>query len=292
MAFLLRHVVQTAPDATPTHWAWLLHGILGSGQNLRTVARRLSAARPDWGFVLPDLRNHGESRGAPPPHTVAACAEDLFVLGAHLGIEPRTAIGHSFGGKVAMAWGAAAEARGQRVDRIWALDVPPRPPDLGLALQSEVARVVGHLRAVPQPLPRRDSIVELLVGSGFSAGLAQWMTTNLRPTDPDAPRPGFVWRFDLDGIEEMLRDYARTDAWPWLSSPTRRAQVDVVRAENSERWPEEELARFAAAPPTLRLHLLPNAGHWVHVDNPDGLHALLLREGLGTGDGSRGSSAS
>jgi esterase len=290
MPFLLNHVVQTAPGATPTHWAWLLHGILGSGQNLRTVARRLVAARPEWGFVLPDLRNHGDSRGAPPPHTVAACAEDLFVLAAKLGIQPRTAIGHSFGGKVAMAWGAEAEARGQVVDRIWALDVPPRPPDIALALQSEVVRVVQALRTVPLPLPRRDSIVELLTQAGFSAGLAQWMTTNLRPADP--PDAGFVWRFDLDGIEEMLQDYARTDAWPWLLSPSRRARVDVVRAERSERWPDEELARFAAAPPTLHLHLLPNAGHWVHVDNPDGLHALLLGEGLGADDATSGSAGS
>lgn len=277
MPYLLRHTVQTAPGATPTRWAWLLHGILGSGQNLRTVARRLVADDPTWGFVLPDLRNHGDSRDAPPPHTVLACAEDLFALADHLGMQPRTAIGHSFGGKVALVWGARAEARGLPVDRIWALDVPPGLPDLPLALQSEVVRVVAALRTVALPLPRRDSVVERLTALGFSAGLAQWMTTNLRP----APDGGFVWRFDLDGIEAMLEDYARTDAWPWLQSPERRARVDVVRAERSERWSDEELARFAAAPPTLRLHVLPNAGHWLHVDNPDGLHALLLRDGLG-----------
>lgn len=281
MSFLLHHMVQTAPAATPTRWAWLLHGMLGSGQNLRTVARRLVAEKPEWGFVLPDLRNHGESRGAPPPHTVGACVEDLFALATHLGIAPRTAIGHSFGGKVAMMWGAEAEARGQGVDRVWALDIPPGIPDVPVALQSEVARVVGALRTIPMPLPRRDSIVSALTQLGFTAGLAQWMTTNLRPADPLSPESGFVWRFNLDGIEEMLADYTRTDAWPWLSSPNRRARVDVVRAERSERWPDEELARFAAAPPALRLHVLPDSGHWVHVDNPDGLHTLLMREGIG-----------
>ncbi|MDP2307482.1 MAG: alpha/beta fold hydrolase [Pseudomonadota bacterium] len=296
MSFLLQHVIQTAPGAAPTRWAWLLHGILGSGQNLRTVARRLVAAKPDWGFVLPDLRNHGESRGAPPPHTVVACAEDLFALAAHLGIEPRSAIGHSFGGKVAMVWGARAEARGHHVERIWALDVPPGPPDIPLAAQSEVARVVLALRTVPMPLPRRDSVVELLTRAGFSAGLAQWMTTNVRPTEA-----GFVWRFDLVAIEEMMHDYARTDAWPWLLSRERRARVDVVRAERSERWPDAELERFGVTPQQtasetrperLHLHVLPNAGHWVHVDNPDGLHALLVEEGLGEGDGTGGSSNS
>lgn len=273
---ILRHVVQTAPGAAPTRWAWLLHGILGSGQNLRTVARRLVAADPSWGFVLPDLRNHGESHGFAPPHTVAACAEDLFDLAEHIGTHPRTAIGHSFGGKVALLWGAAAEARGEEVDRVWALDVPPGPPEMPLALHSEVVLVVQALRTVPMPLPRRESIVEILTERGFSPMLGQWMTTNLRGTDA-----GFVWRFDLDGVEAMLRDYAGVDAWPWLASPTRRARVDVVRAERSERWSDAELARFAAAPQDVRLHVLPDAGHWLHVDNLEGLLALLLREGLG-----------
>ncbi len=277
MPYLLHHVLQTAPGATPTRWAWLLHGMLGSGQNLRTVARRLTTADPTWGFVLPDLRNHGDSRGAPPPHTVAACAEDLFALADHLGVHPRTAIGHSFGGKVALLWGAAAEARGDTVDRVWVLDVAPGLPELPLALQSEVVRVVKALRTVPMPLPRRDSVVDVLTAAGFSAGLAQWMTTNLRAA-PDGD--GFVWRFDLDGIEAMLADYARVDAWPWLLSPERRARVDVVRAERSERWAEAELSRFAAALPGLHLHVLPDAGHWVHTDNPEGLHALLVGEGL------------
>lgn len=274
--FVPHVTVQTAPGATPTRWAWLLHGILGSGQNLRTVARRLAADLPDWGFLLPDLRNHGESRGAPPPHTVAACAEDLFALADARGVHPVAAIGHSFGGKVALAWAAAAEARGEHVARVWVLDATPGLSDVPLEEGSEVVRVVRALRTVPMPLPRRDALVERLVGMGFTTPLAQWMTTNLRHTDD-----GFVWKFDLDAVEAMLRDYAATDLWPWLASPTRRARVEVVRAERSDRWSDAELARFAAAPPDVRLHLLPDAGHWVHVDNPDGLHALLLREGIG-----------
>lgn len=140
-------------------------------------------------------------------------------------------------------------------------------------MSSEVVRVVFALRTIAMPLPRRDAVVGILAGLGFSPMLAQWMTTNLR-AGPD----GFVWRFDLDGIEAMLTDYARVDAWPWLENPARRARVDVVRAERSERWDDAEVGRFAET--TARLHVLPDAAHWAHVDNPDGLHALLLREGV------------
>ncbi len=268
MSGRLHHVRVTAPGAEPRQWAWMLHGILGSGQNLRTFARRLAEAEPSWGFLLVDLRNHGESPTPAGPQTLEACADDLLALSEAIGIEPRTAIGHSFGGKVAMVWGERSEARGRTVDRVWALDVPPGRPDVPLASQSEVVRVVGALRSIPTPLARRDAVVVELTRRGFSTGLAQWMTTNLRMTEA-----GFVWKFDLDAVEQMLRAYADTDLWPWLASPVRRARVDVVRAARSERWSDEELARFEQ--PGLTLHLLPDAGHWVHVDNPDGLLALL-----------------
>lgn len=272
MSALLHHVRVSATGAEPRAWTWMLHGILGSGQNLRGFARRLAELDPARGFLLVDLRNHGDSPRMPDSaggQTLEACADDLFALGDALGVQPRSAVGHSFGGKVAMLWGARAEARGLPVERVWALDVPPGRPNVPLAAQSEVVRVVGALRSIPTPLPRRDTVLAELAARGFSAGLAQWMTTNLRMTDD-----GFVWKFDLDAVERMLRAYADTDLWPWLESSARRAKVDVVRAERSERWSDAELARFGALP-GLTLHVLPDAGHWVHVDNPDGLLALM-----------------
>lgn len=247
----------------------MLHGILGSGQNLRAVARRLCADRPDWGFILPDLRNHGESHGFLAPHSLAACADDLDSLSDSLGLTPKLAIGHSFGGKLALVWGERSEAQGRPVDGIWALDVPPGRPDDTLAARSEVVRVVTTLRSLPLPFPRRASVVSALTERGFSPDIATWMTTNLRLGEG-----GFVWRFDLDGIVAMLHAYAETDSWPWLESPLRRARVDVVRAGRSERWSPAELTRFSTE--NLHLHVLENAGHWVHVDDPDGVHRLLV----------------
>jgi pimeloyl-ACP methyl ester carboxylesterase len=218
---------------------------------------------------MPDLRNHGESHAESPPHTVAACARDLVELTERIALPVEAAIGHSFGGKVALAWGEAVEAAGGAVRAVWALDTPPGLPELALAASSEVVALVGALRGLPQPFPRRDSVVTLLAERGFSPMLGQWMTTNVRP-GPE----GFVWRFDLDGVEAMLRSYAATDAWPWIEDPRRRAAVHLVRGGRSERWTGETLARAARA--RVPVHLLPDAGHWVHVDDPDGLHQLLL----------------
>jgi pimeloyl-ACP methyl ester carboxylesterase len=59
-------------------------------------------------------------------------------------------------------------------------------------------------------------------------------------------------------------------------------EVHVVRAERSTRWPAETesalVKRSETAGSRLRYHVLPNAGHWLHVDNPVGLRDVIAPE--------------
>ena len=122
------------------------------------------------------------------------------------------------------------------------------------------------------PLSRRERIVEILESKGFAPGLARWMTTNLQK-GPE----GFTWRFDLDGAREMIEDYFRLDLWPVVEQPRIQPELHLVRAERSDRWSPAVVARLEAPPPgaPTHLHLLPDAGHWVHADNPEGLLDLM-----------------
>ena len=233
--------------------AVVAHGILGSGRNWRTLIRRLVPMATDWTFLLVDLRNHGDSHGFVGPHDLAACARDVAQL------HPERIIGHSFGGKVGLAC-----LRDHGVPGLIVLDALPGPLNDG----SEVDEVIAALRRVPVPLERRNQLPDVLP---LSPGLVAWMSTNLRATDA-----GYVWRFDLDAVEEMMRSYAETDFWPLVERTD--APVTFVRAGQSERWTPEVLARFEALPPwsEVQLRTLPDAGHWLHVDDPDGLMGLLL----------------
>src|SRR5262245_46279359 len=65
------------PDAPATRTAFILHGIFAAARSWRTFASQLAARVPGWRFVLVDLRNHGGSMNAPPPHTLLACVGDL-----------------------------------------------------------------------------------------------------------------------------------------------------------------------------------------------------------------------
>lgn len=250
--------------------ALVCHGILGSRRNWRTFVRRLALDLPAWRFALVDHRNHGESQGAPPPHTVEACAGDLEALLGVLG-PARVVVGHSFGGKVALALAARRPAG---LEQVWSLDAAPGPLPGDPGDDHEVVHVLHTLRAVPLPFARRADVLGALQAHGLSPSLAQWMTTNLR-RDPD----GFRWQFDLDAAEAMIRDYFGRDLWgPVEATDDLAPDVEVVRAANSDRWTQAAIQRFDRLPASAagRLHTLPDAGHWLHVDNPDGLRALLV----------------
>src|SRR5688572_17676276 len=94
---LLSHTRVTGAGAAPERWLLMLHGIYGSGRNWGTIARRLVEARPEWGVLLVDLRNHGGSQGFPPPHTLQASAADVDRLVEALDFHGAAVLGHSFG---------------------------------------------------------------------------------------------------------------------------------------------------------------------------------------------------
>ena len=91
---------------------------------------------------------------------------------------------------------------------------------------------------------------------------------------------GFVWRFNLDAIDELMRDYFRVDLWPVLEHPTSDSDLRVVVAERSDRWAPENRARIqrVADHSAVSLHVVPDAGHWLHVDNPGFLLELMGRD--------------
>lgn len=265
MSFLPAYHVEVAPGATPTRTAFVLHGILGNLRNWRTFARRIVRAYPDWRLVLVDLRNHGDSAGAPPPHTLVSCADDLAALGAHLGGPPELVMGHSFGGKVTLVY---AREHGEHLRQAWVLDATPDAAPQITGLDNEVLQVIQAIDTLATPFARREDVVDALRARGFSDGLAQWMTTNLGPVPG-----GFDWRFDLHAVREMIADYWHEDLLGFLDEAP--MPVHLVRAGRSDRWTPALLERLAHTGPNVHLHLLADAGHWVHVDDPDGLFAIV-----------------
>lgn len=268
-ATLPHHAIVTAPGASPSRAMIVLHGIFGSGSNFRTLTRTLASACPDWAFVLVDLRAHGLSTSLPPPHTLGAAADDLVRLGSALTLDVRGVMGHSFGGKVALAY---ADRRRGELDQLWVLDSTPSARPSGME-NVGAAKVLAMLESFPAELPSRERFLELVTSHGVSRAEADWLAMNVR-REGDA----FRFRLDLAAIRALLLDYFAEDLWPVLERPDGRRHTGFVIGGRSDTVSPDDRARLAslaAKDPTLHVHVLPNADHWVHVDDPEGLLRIL-----------------
>jgi esterase len=251
----------------PGRWLYVLHGIYGAGRNWASVARRVTRERADWGAVLIDLRQHGASQDFPPPHTVVAAAEDLVRLARNTGDEPGAVLGHSFGGKVALAFARRAIPT---LRQVWVVDSTPDAREPG----GSAWEMLEIIRSVPDRFASREDLIGALTARGLATPTAQWMATNLVQEDGE-----YRWRFDLDAMEALLRDFFRTDLWSVVERPPEDVTVHLVKAEESSVLTPAAIERIEAAAAHAPVHLhRVQGGHWLNADNPDALVELLVRE--------------
>lgn len=256
--------------ATGAHTLLMLHGIYGRGRNWQSIAQRLVAARTDWRALLVDLRLHGQSPTFEPPHTVLRAADDVRVLAEAVGAEGadvRAVLGHSFGGKVAIA---LARPLAGTLTQIWVIDsTPEAKPPTGSAWD-----MLLHVRSLPATFNSRADLVGGLEHFGWGEANAQWMATNLRYVNGR-----FEWALDFDAITAMLENFFDTDLWDVVEQPPPGVHFHFVKATESSTLNEPACARLeraGAANGQVSLHRL-QGGHWLHADNPEGVVDLLAR---------------
>ncbi|XP_042454893.1 protein ABHD11-like [Zingiber officinale] len=281
---------KSIPDP-PT--AVLLHGILGSRKNWGSFAKRLAQEFPMWQFLLVDLRCHGKSASIKKngPHTVAAAALDVLKLVAQLRLIPRVLVGHSFGGKVALSMVEQAAKPLARPVRVWVLDATPGKVRPGGDGEDHPGELIAFLSKMPKEVASKQKVVDTLIQEGFSSEVARWVVTNLQPANQPGSisSSGFSWIFDLNGISEMYKSYEETNLWQTVENVPRGVHMNFLKAERSlHRWALEDLRRIHVAEELaseegagVELHVLEDAGHWVHADNPDGLFRILSSSFLG-----------
>lgn len=233
----------------------LLHGLFGSGQNWGAIRRALA---PRYRVLTPDLRNHGLSPRA-AAMDYATMAADIAETMDAAGVPRAAVLGHSMGGKVAMMLALTGPAR---VDRLVVADIAPvryRP-----ALR-------GYVEAM-QTLPLRRGMARKEADAHLTAtipepGIRAFLLQSLRfEADPPA------WRL---GLEELAA--AMPDIEDFLPPPGARYEGPalVMAGERSGYVRPEHHAAFRALFPQAAFTTIPDAGHWVHAENPQGFLAAL-----------------
>lgn len=103
----IKFPLTNAPSPTSALPIILIHGLFGNLDNLGVLARDL---QQHHNVIQVDLRNHGLSPRA-PQMDYPVIAQDVLALMDELAITQAIIIGHSMGGKVAMAMTALAPNR-------------------------------------------------------------------------------------------------------------------------------------------------------------------------------------
>ena len=269
----LEHTLITAPGASPTKAVIFLHGILGSGPNLRSHARRLVQARPDLLGVLIDLRAHGDSLGVDGADTVANAARDVVQTSAEWSVPMHAVVGHSFGGKVALSVSQLQPQLGS----VMTLDSAPGPR-LDARGSETTMQVLTVLETLHRPWASREAFAAEIETHGMSRALGQWLAMNL-----ELRTGGWVFRLDLGRIHALLEDYFEVDLWPVVEAAARSRKgprFHLVIGTKSNVYSHDDRVHAQSLESEsdgfVTVDLL-EAGHWVHVDDPQGLSEVLIR---------------
>lgn len=233
----------------------LLHGLFGAGQNWGAIRKALA---PRFRVLTPDLRNHGASPRA-AAMSYDAMAQDIADTLDAAGIARAAVLGHSMGGKAAMAF---ALAHPDRVERLVVADIAPvrYPP----ALRGFVAA----LQAIPlRPGLTRREADAALAASIPEGGIRAFLLQSLRfETDPPE------WRL---GLAEIAAAMPEIEDAPPTGGRRYGGPVLVLGGERSRYILPEHHAVFRALFPQARFATVPGAGHWVHAENPQGFLAAV-----------------
>ena len=244
------------------HSIVLLHGFLGSGRNLASVARRWTEAASDVRLVLPDLTGHGASPALPPDADLDTLARDVLALTEALRLsKPVTLVGHSLGGRVALA---ARLLRPEAVREVVLLDITPSPMQ---GLVGDLGQVLALLLKAPATTESREAMREFFTAGGVSGPLADWLLMNLLNEGAF-----YRWRIDREALGAFHRRVAGTDLWASLSLPGARTRC--IRGGSSPYVSDADVARMEGL--GCPVQTLAGAGHFVHVDAQPALLQSLV----------------
>ncbi len=229
----------------------LLHGLLGSSRNWRSVAKAMSESHRVFALDLPE---HGAS-----PH---GRETDLVRMRDQVGwwiknnvLTPFVLCGHSLGGKVAMACACSGM---ENLQALVVVDVAPRdyPPEHHLPVLD--AMLALDLNKVTNRKEADEGLAEKIPNWGFR----QFLLTNLR----QGPS-GWSWGCNLEVLRSSIASLSRNplspeDSYCGPSLFLRGGRSGYLRSEHFS-----SVLRFF---PRAEIVTLPQAGHDLHVDDKAG----------------------
>lgn len=237
----------------------LLHGFTGSGATWQPFDW------PGYETIAVDLPGHGESDkpASAERYRMERCLEDLVSLLDELGVERAAVLGYSMGGRVALHLALHAP------ERLWALVIESASPGIeNEAERAERRRSDGELA---------DSIMR----DGIAPFVDRWQAIPLFASQSrlsaDAREQLRQQRLRNDpaGLANSLRGLGAGEQQPVYTRLREIATPALVLAGADDAKYRAIAKRTAGALPCARLQIVPDAGHAVHLEQPQTFSAAV-----------------
>jgi len=231
----------------------ILHGFFASARNWRQMAERLSAR---FHVYVLNLRNHGGSPRA-AVMDYPSMAADLKRFLDRQGLRKASLLGHSMGGKVAM-WFALNHPG--NVDKLMVADIAP------VSYRHCFNNTIQALIDLPlEQIGNRKQAEMWLAEAIPELSYRQFLLQNLV-----LDKGGYCWRIDLDIFYRMAPNII---AFPTAGHlpPFTGKTLFLAGADSGYIDPEALPSLF----PTATLSTVAQAGHWLHVQQPDAFTAAI-----------------
>ena len=235
----------------------ILHGFLGMGDNWKTLGRRFSAAGYEMHLV--DQRNHGRSFHS-NNFNYEILVEDLKHYCEHHGLEQIILLGHSMGGKTAMLFAANYP---EFVSKLIVADIAPR------FYPRHHQTILKGLSALDfDVIKTRGQAEEVLLEHVAHFETRQFLLKNLywKEKGQLALRINLQALIDnIDEVGEGLPIYLKFDG-----------ETLFLKGDRSEYIGPDDASAISLQFPNSALKTIPNAGHWLHAENPEAFFNTVL----------------
>lgn len=234
----------------------LIHGLFGDKDNLNNLNKHLS---PYFNVMSVDLPDHGRSTHL-SEWTFETVVAELDALLVEKEFYPCNLVGHSLGGKVAMAM---ALLHPSKIEKVVVADIAPAlyPPRHDNVFDALSAVQDANIESRKQGLDILNSIL-------VEPGTAQFLLKNLKRIDNQ-----WHWQFNLAGLK---RSYPNIIDWPFTSK-TYHGETLFIKGEKSNYLVYDHAQSIKQMFPNSAFKIISGTGHWLHAEKPTVFNQLVLR---------------
>jgi len=236
----------------------ILHGFLGMSDNWKTLAGQMASE----GFQLHilDLRNHGRSFHS-DEFTYEVMVEDVLEYCQANNLDRVSILGHSMGGKVAMFF---ATTYPEKVEKLIVADIGPK------YYRPHHQDIMAGLNAVDlTQKPDRSQVEEILKEYVSDFGTRQFLMKSLYWIEPGQ----LAFRFNLPVFNEQIDNIGK--ALP--ENAVFEKPTLFLRGGNSNYIKDEDFETIKHHFPNSEIKTIPNAGHWLHAENPKDFYSESIQ---------------